>query len=217
MRAGWSVGVFKPFASDPARRSSGERISTDADLLARSVNLEGGAHAACGQLFSAPLAPLASARAEGRRVRPAAALSQAKRIAKAHEITLVEGCGGWEVPLTPSQTTADFFVRLGAPVVIVAPTGLGTINHTLLTLRAVEQRGLRVLGVVLNRVSGGRLTEAERTNPAILGDFARVPIWGPLPYRKKLDHARLDRVPIEALHDMSEIADAILERLSSNI
>lgn len=210
---GISVGVFKPFASDPARRQSGDAFSTDADLLARAAELPGGDAEATGQHFSAPLAPLAAADLEGRRVDLNAALRQARAMAKRYELTLVEGCGGWEVPLTSKRTTADFFQMLGAPVLIVARAGLGTINHSLLTLRAVEARELRVFGIVLNRVQGGKAGLSEQSNPKYLSHFARVRVWGPLPYRRRLNNKRLDRVPTESLHDMRSIAEDLLIKL----
>ena len=210
---GMRVGVFKPFASDPARRRSGERFSTDADLLARAAGLPRRAEEVCGQLFSAPLAPMASAAIEGRRVDPAKALAQARKIARRNDITLVEGCGGWEVPLTARRTTADFYERLGAPLVLVASTTLGTINHTLLTLEAIRRRGLEPLGIVLNRVAGGKLALAEKTNPPLLARFSQCPIWGPVPYRRAIDCRRLDRVDETDLPDVSEIARKLLVAL----
>lgn len=210
---GLSVGVFKPFASDPARRRNGEGFSTDADLLARAAGDAGGANAVCGQLFSAPLAPLASARLEGKSVRPGQALKKARRIASVHDITLVEGCGGWEVPLTRTKTTSDFFAELGAPVVIVARAGLGTVNHCLLTAGAARARGVDVVGVILNRTSGPRPTLSEPLNPGLLRDFARLPVWGPVAHRRKIAGKRVDRIAIEDLPPLGEMARDIWKKL----
>ena len=210
---GLRVGVYKPFAADPARRRTGEGFSTDADLLARAAGMKGGAAAACGQLFRAPLAPLEAARLEGRRVELGAALRGARRVAAHHDLTLVEGCGGWEVPLTPRKTTADFFAALGAPVVVVARAGLGTINHTLLTLAAIERRGLRVVGVILNRTRGGAMTRAERTNPEIIRRFGRVDVWGPVPFKRNLNGRRADRIKPSDLPRLDAVAEAILQRI----
>ncbi|MBV8759399.1 MAG: dethiobiotin synthase, partial [Deltaproteobacteria bacterium] len=67
------------------------------------------------------------------------------------EVTLVEGAGGWRVPLTGSQDIADLARDLGLPVVIVCRGTLGTINHSLLTIEAVERDGCRVGAVVLSK------------------------------------------------------------------
>lgn len=207
---GLNVGVCKPFASDPARRPDGTAFSTDADLLARAAGLDPADPDLCPQLFSAPLAPLASARAEGRAVRPATALAAARRMARGHDLTLIEGCGGWEVPLTPRRTTADFFAELGAPVLIVARTDLGTINHTLLTLQSVRARGLNVIGILLNRVRSGPLTLAEPGNPPLLREFSGLPVWGPVPFRRTLRGRTGAQVAVRQLPDLREIARALL-------
>jgi dethiobiotin synthetase len=205
------VGVFKPFASDPSVRPDGTPFSTDADLLARAAGLDPETSGVAGQLFSAPLAPLASARAEKRSVRPASAMAGVRRMARGRDVTLIEGCGGWEVPLTPRQTTADFFAELGAPVLIVARTDLGTINHTLLTIQSVRSRGLNVVGIILNRVRSGPMTLAEPGNPAMLREFTRLPVWGPVPYKKSLRNKTGAEVAIRQLPDLSEIAREVLK------
>lgn len=210
---GLSVGVYKPFASDPAQRADGTPFSTDADLLARAAGLDAAGDGVCGQLFSAPLAPLASARAEGRRVSLSTALAGARRMAKGRDLTLVEGCGGWEVPLTPSKTTAEFFAELAAPVLIIARTDLGTVNHTLLTIQSVRARGLRVIGIVLNRVRSGPLSLAEPGNPAMLREFTGLPVWGPIPNRKALRGRTGAEVTVRQLPDVREIAADILKRI----
>ena len=64
---------------------------------------------------------------------------------------LVEGAGGLLVPLTERETYADLAVALGLPVLVVARAGLGTVNHTALTVEALRARGLALAGVVLNR------------------------------------------------------------------
>lgn len=168
-----------------------------------------------GQLFAAPLAPLAAARLEGRRVDIPQALRQARRLARRHDLLLVEGCGGWEVPLTSRQTTADFFQRLGAPALLVSRSGLGALNHALLTLQAARARGVRVLGVVLNRLAPGPLTAAERTNPAILRRFGRVPVWGPIPFSPAAAARPGDRIDLRDLPDARPIARAVLRLLAS--
>lgn len=211
-KMGLRVAAFKPFACDPACRADGTPFATDADLLARAAEMPGGSDAATGELFRAPLSPLAAARLEKREVDCSSALRKARRLAKNHDITIVEGCGGWEVPLTDRLTTADFFARLGAPTVIVARAGLGTINHTLLTLHAVRQRKLRTLGVILNRCAPGKPSPAERANPEIIAQFARVPVWGPIPHKPKAMRASGDLVKIADLPDLAEIAGKLLPR-----
>jgi dethiobiotin synthetase len=105
----------------------------------------------CPYQFGPPLAPGVAARLAGVEISLARLLEAARALAARHAALLVEGAGGLLVPLTPSWTYADLAVALGLPVLVVARAGLGTVNHTALTLEALRARGLAVAGVVLNR------------------------------------------------------------------
>lgn len=101
--------------------------------------------------LAAPLAPAAAARLAGR---PAPdlrdAVSRISRLARDRRLVLVEGAGGLLVRYDDDGTTlADLAHSLGAPLVVVAPAGLGTLNHTALTLEVMAHRGLQLAGVVI--------------------------------------------------------------------
>jgi dethiobiotin synthetase len=87
---------------------------------------------------------------------------------------VIEGAGGLMVPLTRKVLLIDIFAGWGLPVVLCARTGLGTLNHTLLSLEAMRRRGMTIVGVAL---MGDLHTDNERT----LAEFGKVPILGRLP------------------------------------
>ncbi len=97
-----------------------------------------------------------------------------------HDFLIVEGAGGLLVPLTQSHSLIDLILLLELPVLLVARSGLGTLNHTLLTLRYGTAQGITFLGVVLNRTSKKRAT-SEESNLKILSERTVVPIFGPFP------------------------------------
>jgi dethiobiotin synthetase len=105
----------------------------------------------CPYSFSSPLAPAVAARLEGRTISFGALVDRVRALAGRHEAVLVEGAGGLIVPLTDAHTYADLAVALGLPVLVVARAGLGTVNHTALTVEALRARGLALAGIVLNR------------------------------------------------------------------
>jgi dethiobiotin synthetase len=107
----------------------------------------------CPYSFAAPLAPAVAARVEGRAVSFARVLAAARAIAARHEAIVVEGAGGLLVPLTDRETYADLAAALALPVLVVARAGLGTVNHTALTVEALRRRGLAIAGIVLNRTA----------------------------------------------------------------
>ena len=152
---GRDVAVFKPvqsgaLADDPAG---------DAALLG----------ADCVYAFSAPLAPLVAARAEGRTISLNPIVERAEELAREHEILLVEGAGGLLVPLADGLDMADLALALDLPLIVVARAGLGTVNHTLLTIEAARARGLELAGVILN----GKSDESTTDNAALIEAAAR--------------------------------------------
>ncbi|PSP97089.1 dethiobiotin synthase [Halobacteriales archaeon QS_4_70_19] len=82
------------------------------------------------------------------------------------EVGVLEGIGGLRVPLADGQEVVDLVADLDLPAVVVSRSGLGTLNHTALTVEALERRGVEVGGIVLNEYAGE--TVAERTNPNVL-------------------------------------------------
>jgi dethiobiotin synthetase len=97
---------------------------------------------------------------------------------------IVEGAGGALVPVNGSETTADLMMMLGLPVVVVARTALGTINHTLLTLEALRRRSLRVAGVVM-------VGSPDADNRAAIERYGRVSVLGEMPTFDPLTAERL--------------------------
>ena len=94
--------------------------------------------------FPEPLAPLIAARRAGRRLDLETLARQCESVAAAHDLTLVEGSGGLLAPLDENRDFADLARRLDACLAVVVRPGLGTLNHTALTLEAAERRGLQV-------------------------------------------------------------------------
>jgi dethiobiotin synthetase len=105
-----------------------------------------------------------------------------RRLSRAHEAVVVEGAGGVLVPLNERQTTLDLMIRLRLPVLLVARPGLGTINHTLLSLRVLHEAGLTVLGVVLNQAQPGHWGRIENDNCRTIERLGRVKVLGCLRY-----------------------------------
>jgi dethiobiotin synthetase len=106
--------------------------------------------------FSEPLAPSIAARRAGRKIAPALLVKECKAIARRYDITIVEGAGGLLVPIAKAFDFADLAKALQAPLVIVIRPGLGTLNHTMLTVEAAERRGLSIEALVCSGLSPKR-------------------------------------------------------------
>lgn len=136
--------------------------------------------------FADPLAPAVAACLEGRKIELSVIVKALKSLMSAYEIVLVEGVGGLLVPLAPNVFVSDLISVLGLDVLLVARNGLGTINHTMLSLGAIEARGLRCVGVILNDTAG-KDGLAESTNPGALQGLINVPLLGVFPFLSEKD------------------------------
>lgn len=106
------------------------------------------------------------------------------------DLLLIEGAGGWRVPLNDRETYAGVAVALDAPVIMVVPLQLGCINHALLTAEAIRADGLRVAGWVANRPTSAVMAN-EPDTLAYLRSHLGAPCLGVLPWSDKPDPDRL--------------------------
>lgn len=126
--------------------------------------------------FAAPLSPYAAGILESRPFPWDLLRSHWEEISSAYSGPfLVEGVGGWRVPLDSTHTVREWAQELGLPVVVVCRATLGTLNHTLLTVDSIRQAGLKVPGIIMN-FHGATGDEATRTNPIILEEVTKVPV-----------------------------------------
>lgn len=125
--------------------------------------------------FGSGLAPHVAALLSNNRIEPADLIAAYKNFAAKHETVLIEGVGGWEVPITESYFMSDFAKDLGLPVILVAANRLGALNHILLTVNAIKAKGLTCAGVVLNQLED-EMDTPMITNKGILETLTDVPL-----------------------------------------
>ena len=130
--------------------------------------------ATCLRRLRPPLAPRVAAEQEGVSLSFATLVEQCQAAIDDADVGVVEGIGGLRVPLTGNQEVIDLVDALNIPAVVVARSGLGTLNHTALSVAALRDRGVSVRGVVLNEYSGE--TIAEQTNPDELRRMLDCPV-----------------------------------------
>lgn len=161
---GLDVGVMKPVESGCAN-IGGAPSPQDALALKEASGSTDPIEDICPYRLPLPLSPHLAARLAGVEVDFGVILRGYGKLSARHGIMLVEGAGGVLTPLTDELTVADLAVELGLPVIIVTDSKLGVINHTLLTIEAVQRRGLEVGAVILNRASEAADPSVEH-NPA---------------------------------------------------
>jgi len=177
---GRRVGVMKPFESG-CRRDGAAVVPADALFLRNMVSSLDDLALICPYAFERPLAPGIAARSEHVTINIEKVQKIFKQLSAHYDVMLVEGAGGLMVPISEEHLIVDVIRLLKLPLIIVARTALGTINHTLLTVRAAQRAGIRVCGIILNKVSPEQ-DEAEDTNPEVIRKFSNVPLLGQVPY-----------------------------------
>lgn len=135
--------------------------------------------------FKFPLAPAVAAEIERRKIDKKKILSSYNYLSCKYDFTIVEGAGGIMVPLYKEYLFLDLVEELNIPLIIVSRPGLGTINHTLLTIEAVKSRGINIIGVVINYADNVKKGLAEKTNPEVIEELGGVPVLGVVPYSPK--------------------------------
>jgi dethiobiotin synthetase len=159
---GFDVGVMKPIET-----GVGAAGPLDALALQEAASCGDPLEEVCPLRFELPAAPNVAAAHEGRGVDLDRVQTAYQSLAARHTVMVVEGAGGLLVPTHARATMADLAARLELPVLVVARAALGTINHTRLTLEALEGRGLPLLGVVISHCAGP-LSEADAANLGVL-------------------------------------------------
>jgi dethiobiotin synthetase len=130
--------------------------------------------------YGPPLSPHYAAELAGETIEPARLLALARRAASTADLLVAEGVGGLLVPLTPGYLIRDLALELELPLVIAARPGLGTINHTLLTIEAARAAGLRVAGVALTPWPADP-APIEHSNRATIERLSGAPVSGLAP------------------------------------
>lgn len=144
----------------------------DAGFVQQACSDEGAA--ICLQRLEPPLAPAVAAEREGIDLDYGVIRDGCADALNTAEIGVLEGIGGLRVPLAGEHEVVDLVADLDLPAVVVARSGLGTLNHTALSVEALDRRGIPVESVVLNEYEG--LTLAEQTNPDVLERMTGVPV-----------------------------------------
>lgn len=168
------VGIFKPIACGPRREN-------DAIILKKELKLKDPIDLINPVRFKLPLSPYSASLISKQKINFNKIFHAYQKLCEKHQLVLVEGIGGALVPLTKNYFVADLIRDLGIPAIMVARAGLGTINHTLLTLEALKGRKVEVLGIILNGFKNIDLS--EKSNSEVIKKLTEIPIlaeikWG---------------------------------------
>lgn len=168
-----AVGM-KPVAAGGERYADGRWTNEDSLALRAAANVSVPAELDNPYLLPDPVSPHIAARNAGMTIELPLIVERFQQLQRGADAVVVEGAGGWEVPLNERESIADLAVALRLPVILVVGLRLGCLNHALLTQRAITARGLRIAGWVANQV------DPQMREPAANLETLRAKIDAPL-------------------------------------
>lgn len=185
---GKRVAGMKPVAAG----CDEDGLNEDVKKLRAATNIM----ATLGQInpysFIHPVAPHIAAHNAGVRINFDRILESYNELASQSELVIVEGAGGFQVPLNDTQDSADLAVALGLPIIVVVGMRLGCLNHALLTVRAINDCGLKCAGWVANVLDAGMTALDE--NILALQQRIDAPLLGKIPHQATPDAREMSKL-----------------------
>lgn len=185
---GLRVAGMKPVAAGARKHSTGLR-NADVEALIGAGNVRAARRLVNPYCFAPAIAPHIAAREAGVAIEPQVILRAYRSLAARADAVVVEGVGGFRVPLDARHDTGDLAQQLRLPVILVVGIRLGCISHTLLTAEAIARRGLRMIGWVANRVDPAM--PRARANVQALSERLAAPLLGEIAYHGRARARRL--------------------------
>ncbi len=180
---GLKVAGMKPIASGCDETENGLRNS-DAQKLIAVANTDLPYELINPYTFKDPIAPHIAAEQSGAQIDMARIVENYQKIALQADVVVVEGVGGWTVPIDANQRMDDLALALNLPVILVVGIRLGCINHTLLTYEAIKSKGLTVAGWIANYISPDDLCLQEQTQS--IKDRISAPLIGEVSFSDEI-------------------------------
>jgi len=187
-RAGIDAVPMKPVQTGCTSRN-GRFIAPDLEFMLKFAGIKPSRidHVLmCPYRFKPACSPHLAASIAGKTISLKKVLHAFRQLTKKHQAVIVEGAGGALVPINKRETMLDLMKLLKLPVILVARQGLGTINHTLLSIREIRRAGLELKGVIFNQTKPGKPGYIEKDNPRIIATFGKTKILGFIPFNRKI-------------------------------
>ena len=178
-QSGLKVNAMKPVAAGISHYESGD-FNEDAVLLQQQCSEKPDYQQLNPYLFDAAIAPHIAAQQHKVVVEEGPIKQSFASLQKQADITLVEGAGGWLVPLTKKMDISDLPLMLQLPVVLVVGVKLGCLNHARLSMQSIQAKGCQVSGWIGTQVEKDMPVFAE--NISTLNEYLEVPCLGVIPY-----------------------------------
>lgn len=190
---------MKPIETGCSREGD-ELIPADGMFLKNIARMDETSSYVTPCCFEHPLAPIVAADIEGVPSDLNKIKKAFKMLTRTYDAIVVEGVGGLLVPINKEYFILDLAKEFGLPLIIVSRPGIGTINHTLLTVNYAVKEGLDVAGIIINYTYQSKGSAAEETNPQIIKQLSPAPLIGVFPYLSEISDEAFERAVIKSLN-----------------
>ena len=188
-KMGIDVGVMKPFAAGSAQKKGYK--SEDVEILSRAAQVCDPENLVNPQFFPIPASPYTAWKRLKTKPKISTILSSFKKLSKLHDMLLVEGMGGIMTPILKDYYITNLIKEMKIPTVIVSRSKVGTVNHTIMTVKMCEKYNIPIKGIIINNFDKGYPVK-ELTSD--LRNLTNVPVLGSIPFIKDMSNTSLSRV-----------------------
>ncbi|MGY5144105.1 MAG: dethiobiotin synthase [Candidatus Nitrosopumilus sp. bin_32a] len=186
-KMGVDVGIMKPFAAGTAQKKGFK--SEDVEILSNAAQVNDPESLVNPQFFPIPASPYTAWKTLKIKPKTATILSNFKKLSKIHKMILVEGMGGIMTPITDDYYVANLIKNMNISAVIVTRTKIGTVNHTIMTVKMCEKYKIPIKGIVINDFDSDGYKTKELSRD--LKNVLKIPILGSIPFIDDLSDSSL--------------------------
>jgi len=188
-KMGVDVGVMKPFAAGSSQKKGYK--SEDVEILSHAANVCDPENLINPQFFPISASPFTAWKNLKTKPKIPLVISSFKKLSKLHDVVLVEGMGGIMTPILTEYYVTNLIKEMKIPTIIVTRSKVGTINHTIMTVKMCEKYKIPVKGIIINNFDGGYPVK-ELTRD--LKSLTQVPVLGFIPFIDDMSNASLNRI-----------------------
>lgn len=184
------VGVMKPFAAGIAQKSGYK--SEDIEILSNAARVNDPENLINPQFFPIAASPYTALKTLKIKPKINSVLTNFKKLSKLHSMLLVEGMGGIMTPILKDYFVTDLIKDMKIPAVLVTRTRIGTINHTVMTVKMCEKYKIPIKGIIINNFDSDGYKTKELTRD--LKHLTKIPVLGSIPFISNMSDSSLYRI-----------------------
>ncbi len=189
-KIGFDVGVMKPFAAGTAQKKGYK--SEDVEILSNAAQINDPENLINPQFFPIPASPYTAWKNLKTKPKINSVLTAYKKLSKLHSMLLVEGMGGIMTPILKDYFVTDLIKDMKIPSIIVTRSRVGTVNHTIMTVKMCQKYKIPIKGIIINDFDSDGYKIKELTRD--LKNLTGVPILGSIPFIKDMSDSSMHRI-----------------------